>query len=264
MAKPKYKLLDCDDRELLRMPDGALKLYMFYRMCGDEMEESFYSLRGISAITGQDKNTIMKWRDYLLQHGRLVETDETAADRYKKATRGAHEIPVMRVSENFIQENAKDDGEKVSENLTHPKIQTKVYGSGSSSVSSSLSIGGMAGSRSTNPPRALAEKAEEKTQTENPKPKTRRAAKDGTPVPLDINSWSLEERLAWSREHNGTGVGPSARPRGEEAKPKPKVLPDLCSADLDCDGDGFRRANGQCLCDMHWTEDKLRREAARL
>jgi hypothetical protein len=36
-------------------------------------------------------------------------------------------------------------------------------------------------------------------------PKTRRVAKDGTPVPFDLDNRPLEQRLAWSREHNGTG-----------------------------------------------------------
>jgi hypothetical protein len=45
-------------------------------------------------------------------------------------------------------------------------------------------------------------------------PKTRRVAKDGTPVPFDLDSRPLEERLAWSQEHNGTGKAATANGPG--------------------------------------------------
>ena len=43
--------------------------------------------------------TIIKWQRYLKEHGWLVETGETAADKYTKATRGAHSVPVVRVDD---------------------------------------------------------------------------------------------------------------------------------------------------------------------
>jgi hypothetical protein len=47
-------------------------------------------------------------------------------------------------------------------------------------------------------------------------------AKDGSPVPVDIDSWSLEERLSWSEEHNGTG-GDNTHANGNGSKLRPNV-----------------------------------------
>jgi hypothetical protein len=69
-----------------------------------DSQESWLSLRKIQEIMGMSQPTIIKWQRYLKENGWLVETGETAADKYSNPTPGAHKVPVVRV----------DDGAKVS------------------------------------------------------------------------------------------------------------------------------------------------------
>jgi hypothetical protein len=98
MGEPKLKILECDDKDVLRMPSGAVHLWLFYRMYADQLEESYFSVRTIAGILGQDTKTVIKWQEYLINCGRLIKTGEVAANRYSRPSRGSHQVPVVRVT----------------------------------------------------------------------------------------------------------------------------------------------------------------------
>jgi len=165
----------------------------------------------------------------------------------------------------------KADANNGSVKSRRKNTDAKVSGSSSVSVSVSSSVSSshsveVGDGLSLRMPATPAEKDEgkPKTQTENQKPKTRRVAKDGTPVPFDIDSWSLEDRLAWSHEHNGTGVSKSARPNKEETpKPKPQTqvvtctgLGHFCDGDsIECDTAALYQVGNRWLCDPCYAEE---------
>ena len=155
----RLKVLDCDRKAVLGLPDAAFKLWMCYWMHENDVQQSYVSLRTVQKVTGLDTKTIMKWQRWMLERGWLVDTGETAADVYgKKATRGSKKVRVLRVDDPTkgvsVSQTAKNAYECQSsdssvgniptvngqwENVLHPKSPTKVYCSGSGSESCSKS-----------------------------------------------------------------------------------------------------------------------------
>jgi hypothetical protein len=87
----KFKLLDCNRKAILRLPSAAVHLWMTYYMHELDGDESWLSLKALEAITGLTKPTLQHWQRYLKELGWLVETGETAAQKYgKKASLGDH------------------------------------------------------------------------------------------------------------------------------------------------------------------------------
>jgi hypothetical protein len=233
MGEPKLKILECDDKDVLRMPSGAVHLWLFYRMHADQLEESYFSVRSIAALIGQDTKTVIKWQEYLINCGRLVKTGEVAANRYSKPTRGSHQVPVVRVNSagNIPTLETPNNTEESSVGESYCRKNSykgsSVLCSGSAPLISPLLDAVRVDSF------AMAErkdKSEEEPKTLKPKTQTRRVAKDGTPIPMDIDTWTLDKRLAWSQVHNGTGkakansngYGNVSGPKEATPKAKPK------------------------------------------
>lgn len=138
------KILDCDRKGVLKLPSGALHLWLCLWMNENSTQQSYMSLKEIQRQTGMDRKTIVKWRRYLVQHGWLVQTGETAADMYSKATRGAHDVLVYRVDDptkgNSGEIPLTEDGKiPAGGECLHPKNSTQDSGSVSASVSGSCS-----------------------------------------------------------------------------------------------------------------------------
>jgi hypothetical protein len=209
----RYKVLDGDDTSLWTLPDGAFKLYMFYRLRGDEQDESFYSLRSISAMLGQDKNTVHKWQAYLLAHGWIGKTGETAADRYSQPTPSSHQVPVIKCMNNSDTELPSNDGEApLSENFMQSTVgnsHTKVSCSSSGSASSCHSSFASQAFSDSEMPAGQPDPLEEKLKPK-PKPKT---APDGVPYPDGFDSWENQGRLDWLAQH-GLKVGSLPKIKG--------------------------------------------------
>jgi hypothetical protein len=118
----KFKLLDCDRTAILHLPSAAVHLWLTYYMHELNGDESWLSIRRISIITGMDTKTVMKWQRYLKELGWLVETGETAADKYgSKATRGSNKVKVVRVDDptkrtvgNIPRVNLSSDTEQIT------------------------------------------------------------------------------------------------------------------------------------------------------
>ena len=149
MAEPIYKVLDCQRKGILGLPSGAVHLWLAYWMHESEDNESYISSRALAAITNVDRNTVMKWQQYLIDNGWLKLTGGSAADKYEKPTRGANKVLTMRVDDPLKGCLAEKISHEESGGIIQPggggnliggKIQPKVYGSGSGYVSSSRCV----------------------------------------------------------------------------------------------------------------------------
>lgn len=210
---PKYKALDCSDEDLLAMPSGAVHLWLTYTMKSGELDdEAYLSLRELERITGMDRKTIIKWRDYLKAAGRIAETGATAADKYgARATQGSHAVAVLKVGgggipplENPIEEPVSGGGEFLSGKVP-PKVIGMGFGVG---VASSSPSGSKWQSRSSvavrEPATGTAEEQEgEKPKTETKTPKKPVVGKDGVAMPEDLlHGPDNEARVAWLAQHD--------------------------------------------------------------
>ena len=256
--EPNYKLLDADDKSVLGLPAAAIKLWLFYRLYSDELEESYYSVRSIAAIVGWDTKTVMKWQRFLLEQGRIVDTGERAANRYSKPTAGSHRVPVIRAEAPSAGNVPKLETPSKLENLSVGKIPTegsvgefptKVLSSGFGygSLTPSLSCSRRHSvSTSTLPGEIDAQKQEgtpnTKTNTNGSRAGRGRKpllAKDGTPMPDELRDGPYNhKRIAWLEEHTGRTKEPvdddddwlrsgteyePPRRNQEEAKPKTRT-----------------------------------------
>jgi hypothetical protein len=250
----KYKLLDCDRKDILGLPSGAVHLWLTYYMHESEARESYLSLRTIADITGMDQKTIIKWQRYLKAGGWLIETGATAADRYSKPTRGAHKVPVVRVDDPTkgagnipaVEIPTKLESCGAGESLA-PKNSSKGYGYdseviGSSSASPSGSRCGdeygLTHACDATPKKRTEEQTQNLKTNTNTKTKYVRCAKDGTPWPNDFDSWTNAQRTEWLLDHDPTGVGTSAPTRAALIPPEQdpdsiEYMPPSMKADME-------------------------------
>jgi hypothetical protein len=189
-----------------------------------EYDESWLSLRALEKVTHMDRKTIIKWQRYLFEHGWLVKTGATAAERYSKATVGSHKVPVVRVDDptpTVSKEETVSGGiiplpEDAGGIFLGGKIPPKVSGYGSAS-GSQLGLDSFSPSSSSlaiNVNRSLGQENEkaipygdvpptaaepEPTPKSKPTPVVRKpkSAPDGTPYPEGFNSWTNPERCLW-------------------------------------------------------------------
>ena len=246
-AEQHLKLLDCDRKGILALPSGAVHVWLCYYMHESDAQEAYLSVRTLARVTELDPKTVNKWQKYLLEHGWLVRVGATAADRYSRPTRGANKVPVVRVDDPIKGVGIIATG--VLENLLHPKIPTKVYGSSSGSGSSSESscdstcnaiVRETVASLPTLP--SVEEEPAKQKPKATPKPTTpvappvsatpiqdkrKKAAKDGTPYPPDFNSWSNVARCEWLAAHAAAKPeeAPVAKRAGEQAPVEPDWEP---------------------------------------
>lgn len=95
----RWKLLDCERKGVLALPDGALKVWFCYWMFQNEAGASFPGNDEILEHTRQSEPTLIYWRKYLVASRWLIDTGMTAAQMYTHPTRGAHSIKVYRVND---------------------------------------------------------------------------------------------------------------------------------------------------------------------
>src|SRR5260370_2703862 len=92
------KLLVCDRKAVLGLPDGAFKVWMCRYMMEDEDKESWLSLPEVEAQTGQAHPTCVKWHKFLVWHKWLGDTGRTAADKLlgngRLPSTSAYQVPV--------------------------------------------------------------------------------------------------------------------------------------------------------------------------
>src|ERR1035437_6648559 len=95
----RYKLLDCDRKDILRLPSGAVHVWLALWMHSSMDEEIYVSLTALENATGLDRKTIIKWRDWLLEKGWLLQLEGSAAERYSKPSPGSSQVLIYRVND---------------------------------------------------------------------------------------------------------------------------------------------------------------------
>ena len=216
MAEPIYKVLDCQRKGILGLPSGAVHLWLAYWMNESEDNESYLSTRTLAAIMNVDRNTVMKWQQYLLSNGWLKLTGGSAADKYDNPTRGASKVLTMRVDDPLKGCLA----EKIGHEEGGGKIQPKVYGSGSVSSSRCVTVPATPTTPVTvsedrtfslrsNNERQTQEQHQEPNQNQNPqrsasavKLQLKQSPKYDSPFPAEFDAWSVLARAEWVELHS--------------------------------------------------------------
>lgn len=221
MGEPIYKVLDCQRKGILGLPSGAVHLWLAYWMHESEDNESYLSTRTLAAIMNVDRNTVMKWQQYLLANGWLKLTGGSAADKYDNPTRGASKVLTMRVDDPLKECLAKIGHEGGGGNLIGEKIQPKVSGSGSGSSSRCVTVPStstapvtvreeMTISLRSNDEVQNQEQHQERNQNQkqNPersasavKPQLKQSPKYDSPFPAEFDAWSVLARAEWVELH---------------------------------------------------------------
>jgi hypothetical protein len=233
MTEPIYKVLDCQRKGILGLPSGAVHLWLAYWMHESEDNESYLSTRTLAAIMNVDRNTVMKWQQYLLSNGWLKLTGGSAADKYDNPTRGASKVLTMRVDDPLkgclAEKIGHEEGGGIIQpggggNLIGGKIQPKVYGSGSVSSSRCVTVPSttpivdiaMSSCRETfslrsNDEEQTQEQHQElnQNQKQNPegsasavKPQLKQSPKYDSPFPAEFDAWSVLARAEWVELHS--------------------------------------------------------------
>jgi hypothetical protein len=202
--RDRLKILDCNRKNILGLPDGALKLWLTYYMNEDDDNESWISIPKIEAQTGMGRTSIVKWTAFLRKNEWLIDTGKTAADkllaRGRMPSSNAHQVKAYRVDDPTSSKN---------ELLTSSEVELKVYsyGSGSGSASNPLQVplGVPIHSESNQQAKSGSPLGEIKA-TPKPKPKTQ-TPRESVSMP--------------------NGMGTKSEPKEEKPKTKkPRAFPD--------------------------------------
>src|SRR5208282_4102861 len=99
--RDRLKILDCNRKNILGLPDGALKLWLTYYMNEDDDNESSITIPEIEAQTGMGRTSIVKWTAVLRKNKWLIDTGKTAAakllPRSRMPSTNAHQVRVYSV-----------------------------------------------------------------------------------------------------------------------------------------------------------------------
>ena len=217
--KLNIKLLDCDRREVLKLPSGAVHLWFTLYMVENEFNESYCSTRTLAKMMNVNKDTVTKWMNYLMETGWVVNVGATAADRYSNPTPNAHQVPVVRVDDPTKRPKPSDanptnegspikpgTNQKCPNVSTVRKIRTKVVVVGCScsgvDCTGKCDMSHVVNSPSPKETKDKTEKPKTLAAPAPPQSATRKkAAKDGTPYPPDFDSWTNLARCAWLEQH---------------------------------------------------------------
>lgn len=219
-----HKLLDPNRKAVLRLPHLAFKLWMTYFMSESDDQEAYMSNEVIEERSGMSENTITKWRKWLVKHGWLRPCGGSAAERYSKATRGAHLVLIYRVDDptkntatsNFEEANTTPTAnsavkESATANVIPPKFADKVYvsvsssGCGSGCTTAMPTLSAFGGSESK-PVFDLKDENQKQEQQQKQKPRRLRLVqKYDAPFPEGFNDDPSEAgvrfRFEWCEAH---------------------------------------------------------------
>jgi hypothetical protein len=213
----RLKILDCNRKNILGLPDGALKLWLTYYMNEDDDNESWISIPEIEAQTGMGRTSIVKWTAFLRKNKWLIDTGKTAADkllaRGRMPSSNARQVKVFRVDDPTSSKHEPAElsplysgTSSFSEPATSSIVEPKVYCSGSGSgcasnlLPSLLPISFHSESIQRGQEEALDEGGKAKpqnpnqkpsvvgTKEEKPKTKKPREFPDGTPWPKNFDN----------------------------------------------------------------------------
>lgn len=216
----RYKLLDCECKELLKLKGSLLRVLLAQFMGGDDNEESWLSNSSVMELTGLSEKAVINARKELIKDGWMQATGETAAQKYEKPTRGARQVKVYSLA---------------PVKFTPVKSTDKVYGYGSRSESATATHSGTSTredgnySKQNQKPKAKPTPAVPCTPlaATPTKVKQSKLAKDGTPWPDDFDSWTNPERCRWLEDHDPSKPKREYDPEYEEAWVQAKRMQEM-------------------------------------
>jgi len=219
-GQKRYKLLDCECKELLKLKGSLLRVLLAQFMGGDDNEESWLSNTSVMELTGLSEKAVINARKELVRDGWMQATGETAAQKYEKPRHGARQVKVYSLT---------------SVKFTPVKSTDKVYGYGSRSESATATHSGSStrddgdDSKQNQKPKAKPTPAVPSVPVSATPPKVKRSklAKDGTPWPDDFNSWTNPERCRWLDDHDPSKPKREYDPEYEEAWVQIKKLQEM-------------------------------------
>lgn len=180
--RDRLKILDCNRKNILKLPAPALQLWFCYYMNEDDENESYMSLQTIEEQMDMrmSRRSIITWTKWLLDRGWLVDTGKMAADKWiargETPTPGAYQIHVYRVDDPTSANSAPEENPSNVEDFTSaisapvqiaPKVYSYGSGSGFASNSSSTRVGSALPNPNVNPqqPPSLEKEGKGKTET---------------------------------------------------------------------------------------------------
>ena len=95
----RYKFFDPTRKAVLALPPYAFKLWMTYWSFENDEREAYPSLDKLEEVTQLGRQAILRAREYLLETGWLIKLTGSAAERYAKPSRGAHNVAIYRVDD---------------------------------------------------------------------------------------------------------------------------------------------------------------------
>ena len=239
-GQKRYKLLDTERKDILRLKGSKLQVWLAQYMSESDEQEAWLSLSKLQHLTGLSENTVIEARKWLQENGWIRATGQVAADKYENPTRGAHKVKVLSVDAPKEPPAEIAGAEIAGANVIPPKIEDKVYVSGSASGSGSGSSSVPLHSDCEYPLAAVKTpslRSEERnakpetTPTTKPTPKTsaspvgveaqakaRHNSKYDEPFPLEFDSWSVQARAEWCVTH---AVKPKKEPVQEKKDSAP-------------------------------------------
>jgi hypothetical protein len=272
----RLKVLDCNRKSVLSLPDGAFKVWFCRYMNEDEENESWISLPGVEAQTGMSHPTNVKWHQFLVSGGWLVDTGKTAADKLmalgKTPSKGSYQCPVYRVDDPTrkkieLEEKPICTGKTIQlKNLTSSKNEHKVLGIGSCSSSSSgyespsLSLSTYDSCPAGREVQKILEKQNQEPHTNT---HTNGSRKSLAPNGMTWKAWDTHGPAWKASEHARCKGGAGTQGKQKDEPTKTDIwLQTCCNGELGCERKTTKRRDGRYFCSECWT-DYLRSEGAR-
>lgn len=240
-GKRRYKLLDLDRKDILKLKGARLQVWMAQWMSESDEGEAWLSLTTLMNLTGLAEHTVIEARRWLVANGCMKEPGGTAADKYKKPTVGAHKVKVRSVKA----PPANNAGVLLQnlhlQNLQPPaKHADKVYVSGSDFASGCSSVSGCdydytpssvgredkdsslrEEEQATTKPRAKTPACSVRDEAKPVESKLKRSLNYDESFPLEFDSWSVESRAEWVEQHRVSRSSSSATPTPPLSTPPP-------------------------------------------
>src|SRR5437763_14083322 len=94
-----FKILYCDakGREIFRIPAPALKLWLYHYSREGKEQKSFPSLDTLCSDLDMNKDTVLKWRKWLLTHAWLEKVGERQGN-------GMYGVPIVKARKGTVPE----------------------------------------------------------------------------------------------------------------------------------------------------------------
>jgi hypothetical protein len=100
-GRGRFKLWDCGRNDTIsKFPHiSAFAIWFYFWTHENEDQECWQSNQSIAHGTGMSLATVKRWKRWLIENHWLVATGGTAADKYARPSKGAHQVRVYRADD---------------------------------------------------------------------------------------------------------------------------------------------------------------------